>query len=82
MSLERLAFPYFGIYGASKWALEVYSESLRYGLAPFGVDVAIVDLDTFKIQLIPSLDVVSRLPTIHNTGYFIVLDAKILFVSK
>ncbi len=45
MSLERLAFPYCGIYGASKWVLEVYREPLRYGFAPFGVDVAIVDLD-------------------------------------
>lgn len=50
----RLAFPYFGIYGASKWALEAYSESLKYELAPLGVDVAIVEPGPFPSGLLYS----------------------------
>lgn len=50
----RLAFPYFGIYGASKWALEANSESLKYELAPLGVDVAIVEPGPFPSGLLYS----------------------------
>ncbi|MDN5204863.1 SDR family oxidoreductase [Fulvivirgaceae bacterium BMA10] len=50
----RLAFPYFGIYGASKWALEAYSESLKYELAPLGIDVAIVEPGPFPSGLLYS----------------------------
>lgn len=50
----RLAFPYFGIYSASKWALEAYSESLKYELAPLGVDVAIVEPGPFPSGLLHS----------------------------
>lgn len=39
----RLVFPYFGIYCASKFALEAYSESLKYELKPFGVDVSVIE---------------------------------------
>lgn len=50
----RLSFPYFGIYCASKWALEAYSESLKFELAPFGVDVAIVEPGPFPSGLLYS----------------------------
>lgn len=42
-SAGRLAIPYFGVYCASKWALESYAESMHYELAPFGIDSAIVE---------------------------------------
>lgn len=50
----RLAFPYFGIYCASKWALEAYSESLKYELAPLGIDVSIVEPGPFPSGLLYS----------------------------
>ncbi|MDN5213412.1 SDR family oxidoreductase [Fulvivirgaceae bacterium BMA12] len=50
----RLAFPYFGVYCASKWALEAYSESLKYELAPFGIDVSIVEPGPFPSGLLYS----------------------------
>ncbi len=50
----RLAFPYFGVYCASKWALEAYTESLKYELAPFGVDVTIVEPGPFPSGLLYS----------------------------
>lgn len=39
----RIVFPYFGFYCASKFALEAYSESLRYELKPLGVDVCLIE---------------------------------------
>jgi NAD(P)-dependent dehydrogenase (short-subunit alcohol dehydrogenase family) len=39
----RFVIPFGGIYTASKWALEALAEVSAYELAPFGVDVAIVE---------------------------------------
>jgi len=44
----RGAFPGFGVYHASKWGLEGLSESLRYEVAPLGIDVAIVEPGPFS----------------------------------
>lgn len=44
----RLAFPGFGIYHASKWGLEGLSESMRYELAPLGIDVVLVEPGPFE----------------------------------
>lgn len=48
----RLSFPYFGIYNASKHAVEAYSQSMRYELAPFGVEVSIVEPGPFGTNLL------------------------------
>jgi short-subunit dehydrogenase len=48
----RLTFPYFGIYCASKHAVEAYSLALRYELAPFGVEVSIVEPGPFGTNLL------------------------------
>jgi len=42
------AFPLTGIYHASKWALEGFSESLRQEIAPFGVRVLMVEPSGFR----------------------------------
>ena len=42
------AFPLTGIYHASKWALEGFSESLRQEVAPFGVKVLMVEPSGFR----------------------------------
>ncbi len=39
----RLAIPFFGVYCASKWALEAYAESLHYELAGQGVESILVE---------------------------------------
>ncbi len=39
----RLVLAYFGIYSASKFALEALADSYRFELAPFGVDSVIVE---------------------------------------
>ena len=42
------AFPNVGIYHASKWALEGFSQSLAQEVAPFGVHVTLIEPDGFS----------------------------------
>ncbi len=39
----RFAIPYFGVYCASKWAMEAYCETLHYELEPYGIDSVLVE---------------------------------------
>src|SRR5260370_5962656 len=43
----RVALPFLGLYGATKFALEGLTESYRDELAPFGIDAAIIDPGTY-----------------------------------
>jgi len=43
--------PAFGAYNASKWALEGFSESLRYELKFFGIDVLLIEPGTYKTKI-------------------------------
>jgi NAD(P)-dependent dehydrogenase (short-subunit alcohol dehydrogenase family) len=47
----RLAFPFLGLYGATKFALEGLTETYRYELAPFGIDAAIIEPGTFPTAI-------------------------------
>ena len=49
----RLSAPFFGVYHASKWALEGYSMALRGELASSGVDVVVVEPGPFSTNLFP-----------------------------
>jgi short-subunit dehydrogenase len=40
--LGRLTFPFLGIYGASKFAVEALTDSLRYEVSQLGVEVVAV----------------------------------------
>lgn len=48
----RLIFPFFGIYCATKFAMEALGETFRYELASFGVDSVIVEPGPFPTRLI------------------------------
>lgn len=50
----RVVFPYFGVYCASKHAVEAYSQSLSYELAPCGIEVSIVEPGPFGTGLLYS----------------------------
>jgi NAD(P)-dependent dehydrogenase (short-subunit alcohol dehydrogenase family) len=47
----RLAVPFIGLYGATKFALEGLTESYRYELAPFGIEAAIIEPGTFPTPI-------------------------------
>lgn len=52
--MGRFVIPFFGIYSASKFALEALAEAYRYELASFGVDSVIVEPGPFPSSLISS----------------------------
>lgn len=43
--------PAFSAYNASKWALEAFSESLRYELALWGIQVLLIEPGTYKTKI-------------------------------
>jgi NAD(P)-dependent dehydrogenase (short-subunit alcohol dehydrogenase family) len=47
----RLVIPFGGVYTASKWALEALAETASYELAPFGIDVAIVQPGAYTTNI-------------------------------
>jgi NAD(P)-dependent dehydrogenase (short-subunit alcohol dehydrogenase family) len=48
----RIVNPFGGVYASSKWALEALAEASAYELAPFGVDVAIVEPGAFLTEIL------------------------------
>jgi NAD(P)-dependent dehydrogenase (short-subunit alcohol dehydrogenase family) len=50
--LGRVALPFVGLYGASKFALEGLTEAYRYELASLGIDAAIVEPTTYPTHLV------------------------------
>lgn len=52
--MGRVIFPFFGVYSASKFALEALAESYRYELSSFGIDSVIVEPGPFPSNLLPS----------------------------
>ena len=50
----RLGAPFFGVYHASKWAVEGYSMALRGELASSGVDLVVVEPGPFATELFGS----------------------------
>jgi NAD(P)-dependent dehydrogenase (short-subunit alcohol dehydrogenase family) len=49
--LGRVTFPFFGIYGASKFAVEALTDSLRYEVSQLGIDVALVQPSAYPTPL-------------------------------
>jgi len=50
----RLSMPFFGVYHASKWALEGYTQAIRGELASSGVDAVLVEPGPFSTALFPT----------------------------
>lgn len=49
--LGRVTFPFFGLYGASKFAVEALSDSYRYELSQLGVDVVLVQPSAYPTNM-------------------------------
>ncbi len=52
--LGRVTFPFFGIYGASKFAVEALTDSFRYEVSQLGIDVVLVQPSAYPTQLFAS----------------------------
>ena len=51
--LGRVTFPFLGIYGASKFAVEALSDSLRYEVSQLGVEVVEVQPSAYPTNFLP-----------------------------
>ena len=49
--LGRVTFPFFSIYGASKFAVEALTHSLRYEVSQLGIDVALIQPSAYPTPL-------------------------------
>ena len=49
--LGRVTFPFFGIYGASKFAVEALTDSLRYEVSQLGIDVTLVQPSAYPTPM-------------------------------
>ena len=72
--LGRIVFPTQGWYVATKFAIEGMSEALAYEMAPFGVDVCIVQPTQYPTQFLANgrryfEDLAERLDDERNTAY-------------
>ena len=52
--LGRVTFPFFGLYGASKCALEAMMDSYRYELSQLGIDVVLVQPSAYPTNMYAS----------------------------
>ncbi len=53
--LGRVTFPFFGIYGASKFAVEALTDSFHYELSQLGVDVVLVQPSAYPTNMYASI---------------------------
>ena len=53
--LGRVTFPFFGIYGASKFAVEALTDSLRYEVSQLGIDVVLLQPSAFPTPMYTSI---------------------------
>lgn len=49
--LGRVTFPFFGIYGASKFAVEALTDSLRHEVSQLGIDVSLIQPSAYPTQM-------------------------------
>ena len=53
--LGRVTFPFFGIYGATKFAVEALTDSYRYELSQLGVEVVLVQPSAYPTNMYGSV---------------------------
>jgi NAD(P)-dependent dehydrogenase (short-subunit alcohol dehydrogenase family) len=58
--LGRVTFPFLGIYGASKFAVEALTDSLRYELSQLGVEVVAVQPSAYPTNFLPGIQTPAR----------------------
>lgn len=56
----RLVVPAMGIYGASKHAIEAFSEAMRYEVSRFGVEVGLIEPGGYATDVVDGLQITER----------------------
>ncbi|PCE23228.1 short-chain dehydrogenase/reductase [Paraburkholderia acidicola] len=65
--LGRVTFPFFGLYGASKFAIEALTDSYRYELSKLGIDVVLIQPSNYPTNIFASAQRPSD--TARSQGY-------------
>ena len=68
----RITLPYFGVYNSTKYAVESLSDSLRYELRPFGIDVALIEPGVIRTNF--EATAVSGLEQFATTPYAVAVQ--------
>src|SRR5438876_3885367 len=66
--LGRVTFPFLGIYGASKFAVEALTDSLRYELSQLGVEVVAVQPSAYPTNFLPGIQTPARTEVAESYG--------------
>jgi NAD(P)-dependent dehydrogenase (short-subunit alcohol dehydrogenase family) len=66
--LGRVTFPFLGIYGASKFAVEALTDSLRYELSQLGVEVVAVQPSAYPTNFLPGIQTPARTEVTESYG--------------
>ena len=52
--LGRVTFPFFGVYGSSKFAVEALTDTYRYEVSQLGIDVVLIQPSAYPTQMYAS----------------------------
>ena len=66
----RLTIPHFGVYCASKWAMEAYCEALHFELEPFGIDSVLIEPSGHGTDLVASSPAPADAETVNAYGAY------------
>ncbi|MBY8978303.1 SDR family NAD(P)-dependent oxidoreductase [Rhodobacteraceae bacterium NNCM2] len=67
-SAGRFGMPFFGLYCASKWAMEAYCESLHYELEPLGIESILVEPSGHRTDLVTTAPAPADLERVQDYG--------------
>jgi NAD(P)-dependent dehydrogenase (short-subunit alcohol dehydrogenase family) len=76
--LGRVTIPFFGLYGASKYALEGLTDSYRYELSRLGIDVVLVQPSAYPTNMYTSAQQPSDQDRAGGYGDVALIPGKIL----
>ncbi len=76
--LGRVTFPFFGLYGASKFAVEALTDSYRYELSQLGVDVVLVQPSAYPTNMYASMQQPADAPRATAYGEIGTIPGKML----
>jgi NAD(P)-dependent dehydrogenase (short-subunit alcohol dehydrogenase family) len=66
--LGRVTFPFLGIYGASKFAVEALTDSLRYEVSLLGVEVVAVQPSAYPTNFFPGIQTPADIEVTESYG--------------